>query len=203
MLKNLFAFAVIMITLLFVCNACMNSFDSSTGSSSTSSSYSSSSSSYHPVNIPNWQSHAYITDLEKEKRAYVESKVVISDHEMDFPYKNTTARINVVKNNQSTWAYIEFSSSPNIVGSEIQDGYNVIKANVYIDDVRETATLTQEWGSKTLHFRYPVWLIGKLKNCETFRINLRWHGNSNAVWSFSGNGFTSEYESMQLQFKNL
>lgn len=205
MMKGIFGFIVTMICLMFVCNACLSGGGSSSSSSSStpsSSSYSSSVSST-PARIEYWRSNAYITDLEKEKRAYVQSNTVTSDQSMDFPYSRTTATINVVKNSRTTWAYIEFNNQPNIVNSETEEGYSIIRANVYIDGVRETATLTQEWGSKILHFRYPTWLIGKLKSCESFRINLRWYGNTGAVWSFSGKGFSTEYDLMLSQFNNL
>lgn len=171
--------------------------------SSTTTSSSSSTSNITTANVKNWSSHAYITDLEKEKRSYVSFKNVNSDSKMDFPYNNTTASISVVKNKNNTWAYMEFSQSTNLVNTETEDGYNIVKANVFIDGVRETATLTQEWGSKTLHFRYSTWLINKLKNCNSFRVNLRWHGNPDVVWSFVGEGFASEYESMLKKFEEL
>lgn len=175
--------------------------DSSSTSSSTASSRRSSGSSSKKANV--WSSHAYISDLEHKKMAHVGSKKVRSDRPMDFPYNGTTGEISVVKDNRDTWALIEFSKAPNIVGADLADGYNIIKANVYIDGVKETATLTQEWGSKTLYFKYPNWLIKKLKACKTFRINLRWHGNPEVVWSFSGANFESEYQRMLDKFKKL
>ena len=137
-MKTILTFIVFIVVMMLVCNTCMNSINNSGGSSSNSSS---SYNSISEVPVEYWRSHAYITDLEKEKRAYVSSNVVTSDSKMDFPYTNTTAQINVVKNNRSTWAYIEFSNPPNIVNAETEDGYNVIRADVYIDAARETATL--------------------------------------------------------------
>jgi len=185
---------------IIVGTLCTSSGDKGSSSSPSSSRGSVSRAS---IPVPNWKSHAYVTDLEKEKRAYVESKTVVSDRPMDFPYTNTTATLNVVKNSSSTWAYIEFSQAPNVVGTDTQNGYHIIKANVYIDGVRETATMTQEWGSKTLHFRYPTWLIKKLRSCTDFRVNIRWHGDPGVVWSFKGTGFDSEYGSMQVKFNSL
>ncbi|ERP31138.1 hypothetical protein [Chitinivibrio alkaliphilus] len=109
-----------------------------------------------------------------------------------------------MKGENSTWAYINFSESPNIVGKDLKrGGYGVIKANVYIDGVKEVLTLIQETGSKELYVKHPTWLINKLKDCDDFRINLRWHGNSNVVWSFRSVRFKDEYESMLRKFNNL
>lgn len=191
------------VIILFIFIYIIGSMSGDSSSSSTSTSSSSSTSNRTPVKAKNWSSHAYITDLEKEKGAYVASIDVRSDDKMDFPYTNTTASISIVKNKNSTWAYMEFSQAPNLVNTQIEDGYNIVEANVYIDGVRETATLTQEWGSKTLYFRYPTWLINKLNSCNTFRVNLRWYGNPNVVWSFVGDGFASEYEAMLKKFENL
>lgn len=200
-MKNILSFVSLGIIIFLAVGSTDDS--SSTSTSSSSSSYSSPSVSSTPRIVKHWRSNAYITDLEKKKRAHVASNDIKPDSKMDFPYNWTTASISVVMDKNSTWAYMEFSSPPNIVNSQTEDGYTVIKANVYIDGVKETATMTQEWGSKVLFFRYPNWLIKKLKSCETFRVNLRWHGNPNVVWSFQGEGFNSEFEAMHNKFSNL
>lgn len=161
---------------------------------------SNSNSSYTP---PDWSTYAHRTDLENKKQASVRSKTVPSDLPMDFPYNNTKSEMVIAKDEHSTWAYIEFTTPPNIVGDETKDGYNIIKANVYIDGVKETATLTQEWGSKILYFKYPNWLVKKLKSSNSFRINIRWHGNPEAVWSFSCKDFSATYQSMLDKYNSL
>jgi len=202
-MKNILSL-ISLVVMIFLAVGSTDTDESSSNSSSTTSSYNSSSSvNSTPEAIQHWYSHAYITDLEKEKEAYVASNKVKPDSKMDFSYTGTTAQIIIAKNKNKTWAYIKFSNTPNIINEETEDGYNVIKANVYIDDVRETATLTQEWSSKLLFFMYPTWLINKLKTCSTFRINLRWYNNLDVVWSFSGEGFTTKYQLIQEQFNNL
>lgn len=200
-MKNILSFVVLVIIIFLAVGSTDDS--SSTRKSSSSSSYSSPSAVSTPKIEKHWRSHAYLTDLEKKKRAHVATNDIRPDSKMDFPYNWTTASISVVKDKNSTWAYMKFSNPPNIVNGQTEDGYNIIKAIVYIDGVKETATLTQEWGSKTLFFKYPNWLVKKLKTCKTFRVNLRWHGNPNVVWSFTGDGFNTEYESMLDKFDDL
>lgn len=144
----------------------------------------------------NWFNSTSTDNFDNEKISYVHSFPIKSESELDFPYNGTRAFIVVAKNTKQTWAYIEFTSQPNLTGGETMDGYDIIKARASIDGVQEIVTFHQTWGSKDLRIEYPTWFIDKLQNCKTFKIQLNWYGNYGTVWTFSGEDFASEYKIM-------
>ncbi|MDA0857558.1 MAG: hypothetical protein O2900_16395 [Proteobacteria bacterium] len=132
-----------------------------------------------------------------EKSSYTSSVVTKATEPMQFPYSDVVAWLGVGCNSENKWSYIGFSTSPNITDDETEDGYNIIKTRVRWDKNVENIMLTQEWGSKFLHFSNDEQIIDNFKKYNTFLIELNWYGEGNVYFNFSLSGSTKAISKME------
>ena len=124
----------------------------------------------------------------------MEGTVVYSTHspraepknEMGFPYSNTTATLSVGFDDGDEWVYMSFSNGPNLLNTTIKEGgYNVINTRIKWDDGEvEKAKLTQNWGSKIIHFSNYAAAISAIENSEKMLLELNWYGEGLVHFEF-------------------
>mgnify|MGYP005855621629 CR=1 FL=1 len=128
--------------------------------------------------------------MTSEVRGVAKSPPTLSRPPMQFPYALTTGKIYFLCDSDSEWAYIEFSKAPNLIDADAMDGYSSLTARVKWDDALSTMGMTQDWGSKVLHFRPYDTAIRKLLTATEMTLELNWHGQGAVLFNFTLNGST-------------
>ncbi|RXK03808.1 hypothetical protein CRV02_01025 [Arcobacter sp. CECT 8989] len=122
--------------------------------------------------------------------AYAISSNVKPTRTMNFPYSSVESWIGIGCNNKKNWAYLGFNLAPNLNNTTTRSGYNEIRTRIKFDDDIEYYTLTQDWGSKFIHFFYPEEIVEKIKKSNSMLLELNWHGNGSTYFKYSLNGST-------------
>ena len=77
--------------------------------------------------VPSWSDFESKDEMSGESSAYAYSPKTGPTSRLGFPLQGLTSFIGVGCKKGSQWAYIKFSSAPNLTGDETKDGYNLIK----------------------------------------------------------------------------
>ena len=110
---------------------------------------------------------------------------------MSFPYGDTKGWIGIGCDGENEWVYAGFTNEPNLLDTEIGDGYNSIRTRIKFDDEIETVNLVQTWSSKFLHFSNDKEIIEKIMKANTILLELNWYGEGSTYFRFNGGGSTS------------
>jgi len=137
---------------------------------------------------PRWTTSTSRDEMTGERSCYAASPRTGPQKAMGFPYGDVQAWLGVGHDSDDEWAYVGFSESPNLTDTETKDGYNVITTRIKWDDEIETVSLIQEWGAKSLHFRYGTAAIAKMARSNTVLLELNWYGQGKTYFQFSLNG---------------
>ena len=186
------------VVVILSCTDSSDSLDSSGSSSGVSASESSGGSSTTRSRSSNWSSITYYADeMTGEQSFGAYSKAAGPTRSMEWPYNDVTAQVyfscDAGKNNEGAW--IRFSTSPNLIDDDIESGYNVINTRIRWDDkAAESATLTQQWGSEDLSFRYDQWAINRILAHNTMLLELNWYESGRVFFRFDLSGSTSAIE---------
>lgn len=143
------------------------------------------------ISLPLFAKWDTTTDVDKmtdKKSAYATSSYISSSDPMNFPYNNIKSFIGVGCTETSSWAYIGFSDSPNLINTKTERGYSVIESRIKFDDKVEETTLRQDWGSKFIHFIDREDIINKVKESKKLLLELNWYGNGLTYFEFNLEG---------------
>lgn len=138
-----------------------------------------------------WDVSTSKDEMTGEVSSYCSSPATPPTKTMSFPYSDVRGWLGVGCNGESEWAYAGFSMAPNLQGTDIGDGYNIITTRIKFDDEVETVRLTQEWNSKFIHFSDDQDVIEKILKANTILLELDWYGSGKTYFRFSGSGSTS------------
>lgn len=131
-----------------------------------------------------WDTTTSVDKMTDKKSAYATSSYTSSMEPMSFPYSNIKSFIGIGCTETSSWAYIGFSDSPNLVNTKTEDGYSVINTRIKFDNIVKNERLTQDWGSKFIHFYNAEKIIQKIKQSKTLLLELNWYGNSPTYFKY-------------------
>jgi len=148
----------------------------------------------------NWETLSSEDEMTGDFSAYASSPRVSPLKPMGFPYGDVSSWLGVGCNSESSWVYIGFNDTPNISRDETGDGYNYIKARVKWDvDVVEEV-LTQEWGSRFIHFKKDKGVLSRIPSSKKIKVELYWykHGKQYFEYDLSGSGSSIEKILAQL-----
>jgi hypothetical protein len=81
-----------------------------------------------------WETSVTKDEMTGEKAYFAQSKNTSPTEKMDFPYHNVEAWLGIVCNGKKERAGIGFTESPNLVNTDIHDGYNLVNARIKWDD---------------------------------------------------------------------
>ncbi len=137
-----------------------------------------------PINVSTWSTSTAKDEMTGKKSAYASSIRVTSTKAMVFPYQDVNAWLGVGCDSGNEWVYIGFSKPPNLLDDETKDGYNLLKTRIKWDDRVDTATLTQNWGEKFLHFSYDKPAISNILKSNSVMLELNWHGQGRTFFKF-------------------
>lgn len=139
-----------------------------------------------PTNIPQplWSVYSTKDEMTEVTSYFAISPYVSSTKPMSFPYSDVEAWIGIACNVSEEWVYIGFSTSPNLLNTEIKDSYNDVFTRLKWDDTIETWEFFQKWGDRFLNFYYPGQIIDKIETHDTLLLELNWYGEGNVYFEF-------------------
>lgn len=137
---------------------------------------------------PEWFISESKDEMTGEFSAYAYSPLGVPTTQMEFPYGDVSGRMVVACNKDSEWAYLSFSSAPNLTKTDTKDGYNLINTRIKWNDEIKEVTLSQDWGSRFFHPRNYDDLISQIESSSTALLELQWHGQSKVYFKYSMNG---------------
>ena len=135
-----------------------------------------------------WTFHQFEDEMTGAIVANATSNKTYPSRRMSFPYSDVNAWIGFGCNNKQQWAFIGFNASPNLSDDKTKDGYNLIQTRIKWNENIESATLTQEWGAKFLHFQDIEQTIANIKSASKALLELQWHGEEAVYFEFSLKG---------------
>ena len=149
--------------------------------------------------IKTWTNSSSKDEMTGKRSAYTISILVKSKKPMSLPYAGVKAWIGVGCDKNSEWAYIGFTESPNLVDTEIEDGYNVIETRFKWDKTVRTVKFVQEWGSKSMHFVNDKEAISKIISSKNATIELNWYGQGSVYFEFPLKGSSIAIQKMRKE----
>lgn len=137
---------------------------------------------------PSWSTSTSKDEMTGKFSAYAHSPKAKPSKKMSFPYSDVYSYIGIGCDSDSEWVYFGFNGAPNLTKDETKDGYNSIKTRVRWDKEVEDVALTQDWGSKFIHFRNYSSAISSISASKTALLELQWHGQQPVYFNFTLNG---------------
>lgn len=140
------------------------------------------------IKAPEWTTFDTKDEMTEGQRFFAISPSVTSTRPMSFPYTGVTTSLAVGCDKSNSWAYLVFSESPNLTNDETKDGYNLIPTRVKWDNQLETMSLTQDWGSRFLHFRDDEKAVEKIQANNEVLLEFNWHRQERVYFKITLNG---------------
>ena len=134
---------------------------------------------------PLWSISTSTDEMSGKVSVYTLSPDISPTHPMGSPYDDVVAWIGVSCSNTDEWAYIGFSTAPNLINTDTQDGYDRISTRIKWDDSIQNVTLLQTWGDRFLSFSLNnADVINNLQTHSTLLLELEWYGEGNVYFNF-------------------
>lgn len=151
---------------------------------------------------PLWRVSDSVDEMTGEQSFYSISQKIPPTNQMSFPYDDVVAWIGVGCSGTEEWAYIGFSTAPNLTNDETKDGYDKIYTRIKWDDSIDNATFLQDWGDNFLNFydfQGASEMINKLQNHGTLLLELEWYGEGNVYFKFPLEGAKESINSIRIK----
>ncbi len=138
-----------------------------------------------------WTTSTSVDEMTGHTSAYAHSPKAKPTERMGFPYSDIQAWLGFGTDGVDEWAYVGFSTAPNLTGTNTQDGYDSFGTRVKWDDNLETVGFTQIWGSSFIHFQDYDGAIAKMISGNTVLVELKWYGEGKVYFRFPLSGSTA------------
>lgn len=133
---------------------------------------------------PHWETSTEIDKMTSKQQFYATSPTIGPSESMASPYNDVKSWIGVGCDDKSRWVYFGFSTAPNLLNTEIHDGYNGIRARVKWDGSIAVEELTQTWGAAFLNFDNGAHAITKLTTSKSVLLELDWFGQNKVYFEY-------------------
>lgn len=140
------------------------------------------------VSASEWHTSSSKDEMSGDESWYAHSPRTTSNNPMGFPYDGTKAWLGVGTDGNSEWAYIGFTTEPNINNTETKDGYSAFTTRVKWNDDVSRMDFTQEWGSRFVHFVEDENAISKMIQNNKVLLEIDWYGEGNIYFEFTLDG---------------
>ena len=105
---------------------------------------------------------------------------------MSFPYSDVKSWIGFGCEGLSEWAFIGFSSGPNLANDEfLRSGHSIATIRTKYDNDITGVMFTKESGSNFLHYQHPEHNIPKLQKSNKMTIELKWYGQGKVHFQYN------------------
>lgn len=147
--------------------------------------------------LTDWKTTSSKDEMTGKTSYYASSKVSYPRPMMKFPYSDVDSWIGVGCDGKDEWVYFGFSNDPNLTNTSTEDGYSVISTRLKWDDKVENVDLTQDWGSRFIHFRDDKKALSNLKNSKNIKLELQWHSQDKVYFNYSLRGSSKAIQEIQ------
>jgi len=138
---------------------------------------------------PVWSSFDVTDAMTGKTRSYARSPLAHPLRKMGFPYNSVSARLYVLCNKKREQAYISFTSiNLNSASTKTKKGYDIAEINIKWDDTLSRESMSKEWGSDVMYFRFSAGPIAKIVTHDKVRIELSWYKEGQVYFDFSLKG---------------
>jgi len=141
-----------------------------------------------------WRTSTSSDEMTGKKSCFAISQSTGPKEKMGFPYGDVKAWIGVGSDGTREWAFVGFNNQPNLVDTDIGDGFEEIRTRIKWDDQVENVTLIQTFGAKFLHFENDKTVIEKIANSGTVLLELPWYDEGGTYFRFSLSGSSAAIE---------
>ncbi|MES2661810.1 MAG: zinc ribbon domain-containing protein [Pseudomonadota bacterium] len=142
---------------------------------------------------PTWTTSISTDEMTGKFSAHATSPTAYPTKKMSFPYHNVYSWIGIGCDKNSQWVYFGFNSAPNLTKDQTKDGYSLTKTRIKWNNSVENVSLTQDWGSKFIHFENYSAAISKIAASNTALLELQWHGEQPTFFEFSLKGSSKAF----------
>jgi hypothetical protein len=149
-----------------------------------------------------WDTHVSKDEMTGTEEWYASSPVIDPVDKMDFPYGDIEAWLGIGNDGEKEWVYIGFSKAPNLTNTSTEDGYSLIRTRIKWDDKMENVRLTQDWGSKFVHFSNDKAVISKIEKSNAVLLELNWYGEGKVYFRFPLDGSSAAISKIRSAFEN-
>jgi hypothetical protein len=146
---------------------------------------------------PEWAVTTSVDKMTGKRKVFATSPTVASTETMESPYGNVTAWMGVGCDGKTEWAYVGFSTAPNLTDTETKSGYSEIRTRIKWDNSLQNVALTQEWGAAFLHFDDKVQTISRITTSNEALLELNWYGQNHPHFSFPMDGVAASVTAMR------
>ncbi|WP_135475265.1 zinc ribbon domain-containing protein [Pseudoalteromonas sp. KS88] len=153
--------------------------------------------------LTDWLTTSATDEMTGKVTFYAASKTTYPVPGMKFPYSDVDSWIGVGCDGKSEWVYFGFSNAPNLTNTSTEDGYSLINTRLKWDDKVETVGLTQDWGSRFIHFREDKKALLNLKNSQNIKLELQWHSQDRVYFNYSLRGSSKAIQEIQQKCSSL
>lgn len=154
-----------------------------------------------PPTPPQWENTTSVDKMTGAKEFYATSPITRASEPMSPPYGDVRAWLGVGCNQKREWAFVGFSTAPNLTDTQTKSGYSEISTRLKWDDSVQSVQLTQEWGSKFLGFDESHQAISRMTSAKTALLELAWYGQNHPDFNFPMDGATAAIASIREQCK--
>ena len=137
---------------------------------------------------PKWSQTTSTDEMSGKKKSFAHSPLTLPEKEMSFPYGGVEAWLGIGCDGKNEWAYVGFSSSPNLANTDTEDGYSTVQTRIKWDDSIQNIKMSQDWGASFIHFNNDRSTISKIASSSTALLELKWHGQQPSFFKFNLNG---------------
>jgi zinc-ribbon domain len=137
---------------------------------------------------PQWETTTSVDKISGAKNYYATSPAVAPDSKMDSPYSDVKAWLGVGCDGKDEWAFVGFTTAPNLLNTNIHDGYSTINTRVKWGQTLATVALTQKWGAPFLQFEDRVGVIANIRTAASALLELDWYGENQVIFTFPLDG---------------
>ena len=145
--------------------------------------------------VPNvyasWEYREKVDRMDGTFSAYASSSETQADPAMSFPYADVRSSIVYSCDNKTNdWAYLWFSTRPNLSGGDNEDGYSMHTIRGKFDSQpSQNIRMIQRWGGSTLQLdrrklNNSIKVINNMKKYDSLLISLDWYGQGNIYFEY-------------------
>lgn len=150
-----------------------------------------------PRPAPQWRTSVSADEMTGETTYFAMSPQASPTQALEWPLHKLQAWLGAGCKKNSEWVFIGFTTAPNLTGDETKDGYNRLRTRVRWDTTVETVTLTQDWGSKFLHFQNDSAALARIAAGREVMVEVPWYGNGNVTFRFTLDGSSAALREMR------
>lgn len=147
----------------------------------------------------NWVISYSEDEMTGEFSAYTSSLRVTPLKPMGFPYRNVNSWLGVGCNSGAFWVYLGFNEAPHISRSETRDGFDYIDTRVKWGEDVVNEGLTQEWGSRFIHFSKVKDVLERIKSSKKLKVELNWYKQGKQYFEYDLSGSAKSIENILAQ----